>query len=276
MEILQESSNGPDVVRLQTELRNRGFSPGAIDGQFGPGTEAAVLAFQKSEGLLADGKAGPRTLAALGFDELPRAGDLLLITVGFTSKLFPTTPLDSIKANLPLLLDALVDVDLATADMALMELATIRVEVGNFKPISEFISRFNTAPGGQPFGLYDNRRDLGNQGPPDGERFRGRGFVQVTGRTNYERCSKALGLGTKLLEEPDLANDPNIASRVIARFLKDRERPIKEALVAGDLASARRLINGGSHGLAEFQSTFALGQRLLASNVPTGAPVQRS
>jgi peptidoglycan L-alanyl-D-glutamate endopeptidase CwlK len=93
--------------------------------------------------------------------------------------------------------------------------------------------------------------------------------VQLTGRTNYGRCSHALGLGTRLLDEPDLANDAKIASRIIARFLKDRERSIKEALVAGDLTAARRLINGGSHGLAEFEATFSLGQRLLGSDVST-------
>ena len=265
MRTLREGSSGEDVVRLQRELTNRGFRAGALDGRFGPGTEAALLAFQKSEGLLADGVAGAKTLAALGFEALPPLGDLTLITVDFASKLFPTTPLDMLKSNLPLVKDALVDVELGTTDMALMTLATIRVEVGQLKPIGEFVSRFNTSPGGHAFDLYDQRRDLGNQGPPDGERYRGRGFVQLTGRNNYARYSRALGLGARLIEEPDLANEPPIASRIIARFLKDRERLIKEALVADDLASARRLVNGGSHGLSEFKATFALGRHLLAA-----------
>ncbi len=66
---LRFGSTGPDVVRLQDALRRHGFNPGASDGSFGAATGAAgaaVLAFQRSEGLLADGIAGPRTAAALG------------------------------------------------------------------------------------------------------------------------------------------------------------------------------------------------------------------
>ena len=268
MQILRKGSTGPEVAELQTELKTRGFSPGAIDGRFGPGTEAAIIAFQRSEALLADGIAGGKTLEALGFDELPPAGDLSVITVDVTSRLFPSTALDTIKTNLPILLSALTESGLVSTEMALMALATVRVETGNLKPISEFVSRFNTSPGGHPYDLYDNRKDLGNEGSPDGERYRGRGFVQLTGRSNYKRYSTALGLDTQLLDEPDLANEPNIAARLLAHFLKDRERAIKEALVARHFAAARRLVNGGSHGLPEFTKAYMLGERLLGIEVP--------
>src|SRR5205814_8224719 len=73
METLREGSEGDDVRSLQSKLKEKGFSPGAVDGVFGPGTEAAVLAFQQSEELQADGIVGPQTAAALGFAaaELP-------------------------------------------------------------------------------------------------------------------------------------------------------------------------------------------------------------
>ncbi|HYP30350.1 MAG TPA: peptidoglycan-binding domain-containing protein, partial [Burkholderiaceae bacterium] len=64
--MLQLGDSGSDVSTLQQALADHGFNPGAIDGQFGGGTQAAVIAFQNSEQMLADGVAGPRTLSALG------------------------------------------------------------------------------------------------------------------------------------------------------------------------------------------------------------------
>ena len=65
MPVLKKGSSGPDVKTLQQRLNELGFDPKGVDGTFGPGTHAAVVAFQKSKGLEADGKVGPNTLAAL-------------------------------------------------------------------------------------------------------------------------------------------------------------------------------------------------------------------
>ncbi len=54
------------VVRIQQALLAKGFSPGAIDGEFGPNTRDAVVAFQEAEGLTVDGQVGPETAEALG------------------------------------------------------------------------------------------------------------------------------------------------------------------------------------------------------------------
>ncbi|MGR9270758.1 peptidoglycan-binding domain-containing protein (plasmid) [Rhizobium leguminosarum] len=54
------------VMRLQKALTASGYDPGVIDGDFGPETEKAVLAFQQAEGLTVDGIVGPETAAALG------------------------------------------------------------------------------------------------------------------------------------------------------------------------------------------------------------------
>jgi peptidoglycan L-alanyl-D-glutamate endopeptidase CwlK len=264
MVTLREGSSGKSVKRLQTTLKKRGFNPGAVDGDFGPATEAAVIAFQKSEGLLADGIVGPRTQRALGLvkdDSLP---DVIPgVTTLVVSRMFPFTPVDNIKSNLPFVCNALKEKELVDKPMVLMALATIRAETESFEPISEGRSRFNTSPGGHPFDLYDNRRDLGNQGRGDGERFRGRGYIQLTGRDNYKRCGAAIGLANRLVEKPDLANDPTIAGKLLAAFLKEKERQIKEALIVADLRTARRLVNGGSHGLDRFQDAFNRGDRLL-------------
>lgn len=63
--LLTLGSRGPQVLALQQKLRAAGFDPHGQDGDFGPKTEAALRAFQRARGLEVDGKAGPRTLAAL-------------------------------------------------------------------------------------------------------------------------------------------------------------------------------------------------------------------
>lgn len=274
MRTLKVGDSGQDVSELQKRLKDAGFSPGQIDGDFGPATEASVIAFQRSNNLLADGIVGPKTFAALDMrtdadtnDSAAGAGGssvIPLITVSIVSRMFPATPIDNIKTNLPFVLQALEEANLADKNMVLMALATIRAETESFEPISEFKSRFNTSPGGHPFDLYDNRKDLGNQGRPDGEKFRGRGFIQLTGRANYKEHGAAIGLGNRLVEESTLANDPTIAAKLLASFLKNKERRIKEALLDGDLRGARKLVNGGSHGLDRFTNAFRIGESLIA------------
>jgi peptidoglycan L-alanyl-D-glutamate endopeptidase CwlK len=178
--------------------------------------------------------------------------------------MFPATPPRNIQANLPLVLNALVEPHLAGKAMILMALSTIRAETESFLPVSEGQSRFNTSPAGRPFDLYDSRKDLGNEGPPDGERFKGRGFIQLTGRANYRVHGAAIGMGTQLIDNPDLANDPAIAAKLLASFLGSRQARIEEALLEGDLKTARRLVNGGSNGLDRFTAAYEVGVALLS------------
>jgi putative chitinase len=267
MDVLKRGNSGPDVASLQDKLRSLGFNPGVTDGDFGGGTQAAVIAFQRSEGLLPDGIVGPRTAAALGLPNPPNVPSVIPgVTVQIVSEMFPSTLVRNIQQNLPPVLEALVESQLTEKKMVLMALSTIRAETEGFVPISEFQSRFNTSPGGHPFDLYDNRKDLGNQGTPDGERYRGRGFVQLTGRTNYQVHGAAIGLGDQLIQNPDLANDSGIAARILASFLKSRELKIKQALLTDDLVAARRLVNGGTHGLELFASAYRTGDRLISED----------
>jgi putative chitinase len=260
--LLRLNSSGPEVTALQQALQAAGFNPGAIDGSFGPGTEAAVLAFQRSQGIAADGMVGPNTATALGLAAIPSVPSAVAgVSVQVVSQMFPVTPIGNIKANLPPVLDALVAASLPDKAMVLMALGTIRAETESFVPISEGQSRFNTSPSGHPFDLYDNRRDLGNTGAPDGANFRGRGFVQLTGRANY--ASYASEISVDLVANPELANDPQVAAKLLARFLGDREDQIREALAVNDLATARRLVNGGSNGLDRFTDAFNRGMQLI-------------
>ncbi|HLE84581.1 MAG TPA: hypothetical protein VJG13_09595, partial [Thermoanaerobaculia bacterium] len=72
------------------------------------------------------------------------------------------------------------------------------------------------------------------------------------------------GAGETLLEDPDLANDSRVAARILAAFLGDKKDRIRQALAAGDYKTARKAVNGGSHGLEVFQECYQTGDRLLA------------
>ena len=58
---INSNSRGSDVTRLQEALTRRGFNPQGVDGAFGRNTRAAVMAFQRANGLEVDGVVGPNT-----------------------------------------------------------------------------------------------------------------------------------------------------------------------------------------------------------------------
>ena len=64
---------------------------------------------------------------------------------------------------------------------------------------------------------------LGNKVPGDGERYYGRGYVQLTGRDNYKRAGEALGID--LLKNPDLASRPDVASLIAVWYWNNRVKP---------------------------------------------------
>jgi predicted chitinase len=147
--------------------------------------------------------------------------------------------------------------------MVLMALATIRAETEGFVPISEGISRFNTRT--TPFDRYDAGTDkgqeLGNTLPGDGPRFKGRGYIQLTGRSNYTTVGRQIG--ADLVGDPERANDPTTAGLILAQFLTNKEGAIRTALAADNLRQARKLVNGGSHGFDRFKDTYDRGLRAL-------------
>src|SRR5215470_17649482 len=183
------------------------------------------------------------------------------LTPELVIRMFPAAPPANIKKHLPLVRRALAERGLVDKAMVLMALATVRAECVTFDPVSEAQSPLNTDPPGPPFNKYDRRQDLGNLGPPDGARFRGRGFIQLTGRKNYKLYGSLLGYD--LIRNPELANSPQPAAQILAAYLKENEPMIRSALAAGDLAAARRIVNGGHIGLDGFRATFLAGDLLI-------------
>jgi len=264
--LFKQGDSGNAILTIQQRLTTLGFPCGKPDGSFGPNTAQAVAQFQSSIHLPATGEVDNQTLQALGYEAdqppLPSAPVSEMeqdFSVSHVSQMFPGAPLQNIRTYLPYVLNAMVEFGLADADMILVALATIRAETGLFAPIDEGQSSFNTAPGGAPFARYDFRKDLGNNGTGDGARYKGRGFIQITGRNNYATYSQKLGMGDQLLQQPQLANDPNTAARVLACYLKDREANIRKALSHNDFVSVRQSVNGGTHGLETFVAAYKTG-----------------
>ena len=233
-----DTGSGPDTVDLESSMNDVHEEIATIKSML---FETAAFA-------------APAAVAAAGdlFDE---------VTSQQVKEMFvPATPLSNIVAHLPNVVQGLRLAGLVEKDMLVMALATIRAETESFRPISEGKSIYNTKK--TPFDRYEPGtpvgKELGNTQKGDGARYKGRGFVQLTGRDNYTRVGGQLSLA--LASQPELANQSDTAGRILGQFLKNHASAIRQALTAGDLREARRLVNGGSHGFARFKDAFEKGQ----------------
>lgn len=108
---------------------------------------------------------------------------------------------------------------------------------------------------------YEGRRDLGNSQSGDGVRFKGRGYVQITGRNNYSNWSRKLGID--LVGNPELAERPETAARILVQGMKEGSftgKKLSDYLGNGkaDFEGARRIVNG-----TDKASTFAATARAI-------------
>ncbi|BBL75817.1 glycoside hydrolase family 19 protein [Methylomagnum ishizawai] len=95
---------------------------------------------------------------------------------------------------------------------------------------------------------YEGRKDLGNTQPGDGKRFKGRGLIQLTGRTNYTNYGKARGKDyTTDATAKLLATDPVVAVDVSCWFWTTHG--LNELADQDDVLTITRRINGGTNGL---------------------------
>lgn len=147
-------------------------------------------------------------------------------------------PLDRVRANWPLVEAALDRAGIYSEMTAVAAIATIAVETGRFSPVRE--------QGGPAYlaNLYEGRKDLGNDVAGDGAKFRGRGFIQITGRWDYQHFGDELG--RDLIANPDAALDPSVAAAILALYF--RERQIRNYADQQNWEMVRRRVNGGLNG----------------------------
>ena len=93
---------------------------------------------------------------------------------------------------------------------------------------------------------------LGNKQVGDGARYKGRGFIQITGRDNYRMAGNALGL--PLEAKPELAATPEVAAKIAVWYWKTRVKPSVDNF--NDTAAVTKKINPALKGLADRESHF--------------------
>ena len=201
-----------------------------VDSDFGLSTEKAVKAFQKDAGLPVTGSIDEATAQAMA--EKP--------AVKFeVSEDFVNGLSEKKKVHFNAAKDAATEAGLSGAELAAF-MAQVAHESDGFNTAKEYASG----------SAYEGRKDLGNTQAGDGKRYKGRGYIQLTGRSNYEKAGKALGLD--LVGNPSLAEDPKVAADVSVWFWKTKVKPQVPDFL--DTERVTKVVNGGFNGLDDRKS----------------------
>lgn len=183
-----------------------------------------IKKLQKSVGVHADGTIGRDTLTAifkkLGASQL-RAEEL------------------GLAANVHLRSFGIMDNSLRLIHF----LAQLTHESGNFRYMEEIASGV----------AYEGRKDLGNTQPGDGKRYKGRGPIQLTGRTNYRKYGQQLGIDFE--NNPDIVAIPSIGFMVACKYWSDKD--LNAFADQDDVLAITHRINGGHNGLADRKAHLA-------------------
>ena len=216
--LLKNGSKGDDVKKLQEKLGVEAI------GTFGPKTEAAVKAWQKANGLKDDGIVGDGTWSKLFGESAPVAAvikeDVVIPSGGPLN-------LEKLKGHIPDAVIAQIPETAAkfniTNNLRLAHfLSQCGHESGGFKAVSEnlnysadglkkifgkyFPGNLNESYARQPEKIaarvYASRMGNGDEASKEGFKFRGRGFIQLTGKANYTNFTKFIG--EDCISNPDL------------------------------------------------------------------------
>jgi putative chitinase len=214
--LLKVGSSGEDVKKLQQFL---GLTP---DGSFGPGTEKAVKSWQSANGLTADGLVGNGTWAKMGISEgtpAPSAPAPTPAQVSSASIPPSSFKLENLKGHVPdaviaQIPDTAAKFNITTPLRLAHFLSQCGHESGGFKAVNENLNysakglmgtfkkyfptedlakRYERKPDLIASRVYANRMANGDEASKDGFKFRGRGYIQLTGRDNYTKFSKFIG-----------------------------------------------------------------------------------
>lgn len=232
--LLKKGSSGDDVKKLQQEL---GLP---ADGVFGPLTEAKVKEWQAANNLTTDGIVGDITWSKMFGSETP-SSDSVPSSDFKLEKLKGHIP-DSVIVQIP---DTAEKFNITTPLRLAHFLAQCSHESGKFKWVVEFASG----------DAYEGRKDLGNTEPGDGPRFKGRGYIQLTGRANYTAFSKFCG--DDCVAKPDLVATKYPMMSAAFYFEKNGLWKVcDKGATEDDVKAVTKLVNGGYNGLDERQSFF--------------------
>jgi putative chitinase len=251
---------------------------------FGPKTEAAVKEWQAKNGLTADGIVGPATWAKIMGEStpIPAAPIQPVANVGGLK-------LDKLRGHIP---DAVIQMIPDTAAKFQINtplrlahfLAQCGHESGGFRVTQEnlnysakglagiFKKYFPTEAAATPYArqpqkiankVYANRMANGSEASGDGYKFRGRGYIQLTGRDNYTQFGKAIG--------EDMAANPDAVSSKYALLSAAwfwSKNGLNKLADAGStdatVTSITKRVNGGTIGLADRIKHFKEYYHLLA------------
>jgi predicted chitinase len=141
-------------------------------------------------------------------------------------------------------------------------MAQSRVETAGFTTLEEFADGTG----------YEGKKILGNIYQGDGPRFKGRGFLQLTGRDNYTKCSKAIGVD--LVRNPGIvATNKKIAADTALWFWNTFIRPNYRA---NDINGVSIRVNGGTNGLKERIAAFKAYVEKLKKGIPSNLKNKRA
>jgi predicted chitinase len=184
------------------------------------------------------GTTGAGPIAAPQGDVAPGRG----VTAAQLRQIMPNLSQAKAEQYLPHINRAMAEAGINTPKRQAAFLAQLGHESGGLRYMEEIASG----------AAYEGRRDLGNTQPGDGTRFKGRGPIQLTGRSNYRAAGQALGID--LENNPRRAADPDVGFRTAAWFWNSRN--LNSLADQGDFRGITRRVNGGYNGLADREAYY--------------------